>query len=196
MSTSEGKFKLRAMEASDSQAVASLITEFGDDITTHFSVDAFAAITSGTEFPTSGVVVEASGQNGLVGMGTVRFNHVQFNGEILPLAFLDGLKVRKDFRRQGLGYKIADWRLQMAKETYGNNCVVATGLLQENTASYAVAKKWCREFLEPAFEALIVPVRRQQPKLMAGIHVCELEPEKYEEFAAKQITINTTIFTH
>ena len=113
MSTSEGKFKLRAMEASDSQAVASLITEFGDDITTRFSVDAFAAITSGTEFPTSGVVVEASGQNGLVGMGTVRFNHVQFNGEILPLAFLDGLKVRKDFRRQGLGYKIADWRLQM-----------------------------------------------------------------------------------
>jgi hypothetical protein len=40
---------------------------------------------------------------------------VQYNGEILPHAFLDGLKVHKNFRGQGLGYQIANWRIQQAK---------------------------------------------------------------------------------
>ena len=186
MSISDNMFKLRAMQPSDSYAVASLITEFAGDMTTRFLVDAYAAITSGTEYPTLGVVVECAGYNGFVGMGTVRFNKVQYNGEILPHAFLDGLKVHKDFRRQGLGYKIAKWRIQQAKETYGDQCVIATGMLQENTASYAVAKKWCREFVEPAFEVLILPARRQRPKPLTGILVRELEPKEYEEFAAKQ----------
>ena len=186
MSISDNNFKLRVMQPSDSDAVASLITEFEGDMTTRFLVDSYAAITSGTEYPTLGVVVECAGHDGFVGMGTVRFNKVQHNGEILPHAFLDGLKVHKDFRRQGLGYKIAEWRIQQAKETYGDKCVIATGMLQENTASYAVAKKWCREFVEPAFDVLIVPTRRQQPKKLAGIIVRELEPKGYEEFAAKQ----------
>ena len=186
MSISDNKFKLRAMQPSDSKAVSNLITEFDGDMTTRFLVDAYAAITSGTENPTLGVVVECAGYDGFVGMGTVRFNTVQYNGEIVPHAFLDGLKVHNDFRRQGLGYKIAKWRIQQATETYGDKCVIATGMLQENIASYAVAKKWCREFVEPAFEVLIVPARRQQPKPLTGILVRELEPKEYEEFVTKQ----------
>ena len=174
------------MQPSDSKAVASLITEFEGGMTTRFLVDAYAAITYGTEYPTLGVVVECAGYNGFVGMGTVRFNKVQYNGEIVPHAFLDGLKVHKDFRRQGLGYKIAQWRIQRAKETCGDKCVIATGMVQENVASHAVAKKWCREFIEPAFEVLIVPTRRQQPKPLTGILVRELEPREYEEFVSKQ----------
>jgi hypothetical protein len=174
------------MQPSDSDAVASLITEFEGDMTTQFLVDAYTAITSGTEYPTLGVVVECAGYNGFVGMGTVRFNNVQYNSEILPHAFLDGLKVHKDFRRQGLGYKIAEWRIQQAKETYGDKCVIATGMLQENLASYAVAKKWCREFVEPAFDVLIVPTRKQKPKKITGITVREIESHEYEEFSVKQ----------
>ena len=186
MSTAEYKFHLRAMQPSDSESVARLITEFDGDMTTRFLLDAYTAITSGTEYHTLGVVVECAGYDGLVGMGTVRFNKVRYNGEIVPHAFLDGLKVHKDFRRQGLGYKIADWRIQQAKETYGDKCVIATGMLQENLASYAVARKWCREFVEPAYDVLIVPTRRRQPKSLAGIIVREIEPKTYEEFAARQ----------
>ena len=186
MPISNNKFKLRAMQLSDSYAVASLITDFEGGMTTRFLVDAYAAITSGTEYLTLGVVVECAGYDGFVGMGTVRFNKVQYNGEILPHAFLDGLNVHKDFRRQGLGYEIAKWRIQQAKETYGDKCVIATGMLQENIASYAVAKKWCREFVEPAFEVLFVPARRQQPKPLTGILVRELEAKEYEEFVTKQ----------
>ena len=186
MSVADYKFNLRAMQPSDSISVADLITEFDGDMTTRFLLDAYTAITSGTEYQTLGVVVECAGYDGFVGMGTVRYNKVLYNGEILPYAFLDGLKVHKDFRRQGLGYKIAQWRIQRARETYGDKCVIATGMLQENFASYAVAKKWCREFVEPAFDVLIVPTRRQRPKPLSGIIVREIEPKEYEEFAAKQ----------
>jgi GNAT superfamily N-acetyltransferase len=186
MAISNDKFKLRAMQPSDSASVASLVTEFDGDMTTRFLLDAYTAITSGTENHTLGVVVECAGHDGFVGMGTVRFNEVQYNGEILPHAFLDGLKVHKDFRGQGLGYKIADWRIQHAREAYGDKCVIATGMLQENLASYAVARKWCREFIEPAFDVLIVPTRRQPPKPLTGITAHEIESHEYEEFAARQ----------
>jgi len=188
MSISNHRFKLRAMKPSDSASVANLITGFDGDMTTRFLLDPYTAITSGTEYPTLGVVVECAGHDGFVGMGTVRFNKVQYNGEILPHAFLDGLKVHKNFRGQGLGYQIANWRIQRAKEAYGDKCVIATGMLQENLASYAVAKKWCKEFIEPAFEVLIIPTRRQQPKSLAGINAREIQHHEYEEFSAKQNT--------
>jgi GNAT superfamily N-acetyltransferase len=174
------------MQPSDSAAVANLITKFDGDMTTRFLLDAYTAITSGTEYPTLGVVVECAGYDGFVGMGTVRFNNVQYNGEIVPHAFLDGLKVHKNFRGHGLGYQIANWRIQQAKEAYGDRCVIATGMLQENLASYAVARKWCSEFIEPAFDVLIIPTQRQPPKPLTGITVHEIKHHEYEEFSAKQ----------
>lgn len=175
MAISNNRFKLRAMQSSDSASIARLISEFDGDMTTRFLVDAYTAITSGTEYRTLGVVVECAGHEGFVGMGTVRFNNVQYDGELLPQAFLDGLKVQKNFRGQGLGYRIASWRIQQAKEAYGDKCVIATGMLQDNLASYAVARKWCREFIEPAFDVLIIPTRKQPPKPLAGISIHEIE---------------------
>ena len=179
-------FKLRAMQPTDSSSVVNLITEFDGDMTTRFLLDAYTAITAGTEYCTLGVVVECAGYDGLVGMGTVRFNTVFYNGEALPQAFLDGLKVHRDFRGQGLGYQIADWRIQQAKEAHGDRCVIATGMLHDNLASHAVAKKWCREFIEQAADVLIVPTRRRPPRPLAGITVQEIGSHEYEEFAAKQ----------
>src|SRR5262245_27269643 len=140
------KFTLRELQPSDSPALIRLLTEFDGDLTTRFLVDPYSAIMHGTENRTRGVVVETAGYDGLVGMGTVRFSQVQFNGEVLPLAFLDGLKVQKDFRGQGLGYQIASWRIQKAREELENPCVIGTGMLHDNHASHAVASKWCREF--------------------------------------------------
>jgi hypothetical protein len=119
-------------------------------------------------------------------MGTVRFGKAQFNGENLPFAFLDGLKVEPGFRGQGLGYEIARWRIQQARETYGDQCVIATGMLYDNYASHAVAAKWCREFAESAFHVLILPTRSSQPKSNLGVTVRELEEREYEEVATKQ----------
>jgi predicted N-acetyltransferase YhbS len=180
------RFTLRELQPSDSPALVKLITEFDGDLTTHFLVDPYQAITAGTENRTRGVVVEASGYEGVVGMGTVRFSKVQYNGEAMPLAFLDGLKVQKDFRGNGLGYQIANWRVQRAREEYGDDCVIGTGMLHDNHASHAVANKWCREFAEAAIDALFVPTLARRPKSLAGVTVREIKPEEYEEFAHKQ----------
>ena len=180
------KYNLRAMEPSDAPAVSQLITEFDGDLVTRFLVDPYQAICFGTEFQTLGVVVECGGVDGLVGMGTVRFGEVQFNGERLPFAFLDGLKVKSEFRGHGLGYRIAQWRIQKVREAHGDHCVVATGMLYDNYASHAVAAKWCREFAESALHVLVLPTRSAPPRPITGVTVREVEPADYEEFAARQ----------
>lgn len=179
-------FTLREIGPSDSDQLTKLITEFEDDLTTHFQVDPYQAIVSGTENRTTGVVVEGAGEADLIGMGTVRFSTVQFNDAILPLAFLDGLKVRREFRGRGLGYRIASWRVQKAREEYGDECIIGTGMLHDNHASHAVAKKWCREFVESAFQALFVPMRESRPRSPAGLVFHQIEPREYQEFADKQ----------
>ena len=188
MSNSDPQIKLREMQPSDSAAVASLVSALDTDMTTRFLMDPYTAITSGNKFATVGVVVESAGFDGLIGMGTVRFSEVQYNGEILPLAFLDGLKVRNDFRRRGLGYQIASWRVQRARELYGDRCVIATGMVYDNHASRAVAKKWCREFLDPAMVVRIRPTRTRQPKPLAGMTVRDIAPTEYEEYSDKRNT--------
>lgn len=183
---SNEKFNLRALRPSDSPALIALITEFDGDMVTQFQVDAYSGLIFGTENQTMGVGVECAGIDGLIGLGTVRYNQVQFNGEILPLAFLDGLKVRKEFRGQGLGYQIASWRIQQARQTFGERCVIATGMLSSNAASRAVAKKWCREFIDSAYSPFFLPVRTRPPRPLDDITVREIEPREYAEFALKQ----------
>jgi predicted N-acetyltransferase YhbS len=182
------QFTLRELQPSDSAALVKLITEFDDDLTTRFLVDPYRAISGGTEDRTRGVVVECTGVDGLVGMGTVRFSRVQFNDEIFPLAFLDGLKVQKEFRGKGLGYRIASWRIQKAREEYGDRCVIGTGMLHDNHASHAVARKWCREFAESAVQVRLIPMLTRQPASQAGIQVRDIDAQGYEEFAQKQNT--------
>ena len=174
------KFTLRELQPSDNLALVKLITEFDGDLTTRFQVDPYLAILSGTEFRTRGVVVECAGYEGLVGMGTVRFSNVQYNDEVLPLAFLDGLKVHKDFRGNGLGYQIASWRIQKAREEFGEQSVIATGMLHDNHASHAVASKWCREFAESALDVRFVPMLTRRPKTLTGLTVREIEFDEYE----------------
>jgi GNAT superfamily N-acetyltransferase len=186
MTQFKDKFTLREMLPSDSESVNRLISSFEGNMITRFLVDAYAAIVSGTKYETIGVVVEAADHSGLIGMGTLRFGTVQFNGSVLPLAFLDGLKVHPDFRKQGLGYQIANWRVQRARDRYGDDCVIGTGMAIENLASRAVANKWCREFIDPAFEICILPATTRPPKPLDGVTVREIEADEYDEFASRQ----------
>jgi hypothetical protein len=180
------KFTLREIQPSDGAGISKLITGFDGDLTTSFLVDPYTAIVSGTEYNTTGVVVETPGYDGFVGMGTVRFGTVRYNHEILPLAFLDGLKVHQEFRGNGLGHQIAGWRLEKAREKYGDRCVIGTGMLHDNHASHAVASKWCREFVESGITVRLVPTLTKEPRSRPGISFCEIEPRQYEEFSRKQ----------
>ena len=186
MSSSNGSLRLRQMQPSDSAAVTGLITEFDGDLTTRFLVDPYAAITHGTENETVGVVVEVEDHMGLIGMGTMRMYRAQFNGELMPMAFLDGLKVQPEFRGQGLGWRIAEWRVLHARDRFGDRSVIATGMLHDNSASRGVAKKWCHEFIDKAFAVWMMPVMGKPPRAPEGLRGCVIEPGQYEEFSAKQ----------
>ena len=194
---SNEKFNLRALRPSDSPALIALITEFDGDMVTQFQVDAYSGLIFGTENQTMGVGVECAGIDGLIGLGTVRYNQVQFNGEILPLAFLDGLKVRKEFRGQGLGYQIASWRIQQARQTFGERCVIATGMLSSNAASRAVAKKWCREFIDSAYSPFFLPYALARPGRWTILQCARSNPANMQNLPLSRTLITkTTIFIH
>ena len=178
-------FTLRALQPEDRAALIDLISEFDGDVTTHFLIDPFTAITAGTEDRTLGVVAECSGFDGLVGMATVRFGRMSYNGQVLPYAGLDGLKVRAQFRRHGLGRQLAEWRIGQARQAYSDECVIFTGMLRDNHASRGVATKWCRELIEPV-RVVIMPVRRRPPRPLQDVTVREVEPGEYAEYAARQ----------
>jgi hypothetical protein len=55
-----------------------------------------------------------------------------------------------------------------------------------NLASRAIAKKWCREFIDPAAEIFIQPNHTKEPKASDGVIVRELEENEYEQFAEEQ----------
>lgn len=182
---SSSQFTLREIQPGDSAAVASLVAEPDGMLTTHFLHDPFTTITQGNEFRTIGVVAEHPNYDGIVGMGTMRRGFTHFNGQRLPFAMLDSLKVRREFRGQGLGRLLAEWRVARARDEWGDDGVIMTGMLRDNRASRAVARHWYREVIEP-FPVVMVPVRTQAPHLLPGLTVREAQAEEYDEIAARQ----------
>ncbi len=180
-------FTLREMEPADSLAVRDLISEGGGVVTTYFKVDAFQAIVELAEFQTVGVVAEAAGAegNGLAGLATVRFGRCQFNGRELPFAFLDNLKVAEGYRQQGLGRRLAAWRVARARETWGDEVVLLSGTISSNTASIQTMKKWAHEFVDDTAGRIWRPLSRR-PEPPAGVAIREAEPGEYEELADRQ----------
>ena len=178
-------FILRAAQPGDSASIVNLITDLDSHFSTQFVIDAYTAIVSGTDEQTLAVVAESPDYEGLVGMGTVRFGTRSFNGQLLPFAGLDGLKVRPEFRGRGLGRQLAAWRIDNARQTLGENCLIVTGFLPDNHASRAVAATWCRETIEP-IRILIMPAHGQPPQSLDGVTVREIEPQDYQEFATQQ----------
>lgn len=176
---------LREMQPSDSAAVSKLIADPYGFITTHFLIDAYTAITAGTEDRTSGVVAECEGYEGLVGMSTVRFGQGLYNGQLLPFAGLDSLQVEQAFRGQGVGRQLVEWCLNRTRAEYGAACARFSGTTTDNHASRATLKSWAREIIEP-IHVVIVPVRQRPPQTVSGITVREAEAAEYDEFAAKQ----------
>lgn len=179
------QFHLREMQPTDSKGISNLITEEGGMMTTHFVIDAYQAMVDYSDMRTLGVVAEAAGYDGLAGLATVRFGECQFNGRVMPFAFLDSLKVDEKFRKQGLGGQLAQWRIDRAREIYGADVLLISGTTTDNIASQNTMKKWCREFTDP-FAFSLVKTLSREPQSIAGVSVREATPEEYELIAQQQ----------
>lgn len=170
-------FKLREMRPVDSTQ--------SFDVTTLFQLDSYQALIHSTPHRTVGVVAEVAGFDGLAGMATVTFDDLLFEGHRRPSAYLASLKVHPRFRRQGLGWQLARWRVERARAEIGPDGVIITGLERGNDASRATARKWCREFFEPVSVA-IMPTRSRPPRPIKGITVRRALQSDFAQIAEKQ----------
>ena len=163
-------FSLRPMEASDGPAVDTLMREEGRttavSMSTHYRRDIIEAFQA--QHPTSfGVVAVAPGSQGLAGMATAFIDEVTIGGRIVPCAHLENLKVRHDVRRQGLGTRLAEWRIEEARRRFGGDGVIATIIDSTNTASLATAARWSTQVLGPARIVIARTASRTRP--MRGV---------------------------
>ena len=184
-------FVLREMRPADSPALLALVQDTsenqGPGMTTVYQTDAYRVLIHADPHHTVGVVVEVEGFDGLAGMATVTFSDVQYEGQRRTCAYLANLKVHQNFRRQGLGWQLAKWRVDRAREQYGPDVVILTGMLTSNDASRATANKWATEFFEPIKLTIGIPLG-EPPAPLPGLTIRRATNDDLEQIAAKQNT--------
>jgi GNAT superfamily N-acetyltransferase len=165
-------FTLRPMEPTDGPALDVLMRSEAQtttvSMTTHYRHDIYEAFLA--QHPTLfGVVAEAPGVEGLVGMATAFLDEVHVGGRLYPSAHLENLKVRHDVRRQGLGARLADWRIDEAKRRFGDEGVIAAGVESSNSASLATARRWSTQILGPV--RIVIGRASSQPPPKRGLAI-------------------------
>ena len=169
-------FTLRPMEPSDGPAINELMRNEAQTtsmaISTRYSVDLYEALIA--QHPTTvGVVATSPGTDGLVGVATAYIDEVDVGGQSYPAAHLENLKVRHDVRRQGLGGRLAAWRIAEARRRFGGEGIITTGIEVSNVGSLATARRWSTQLLGPV-RVVIAGVSRKPPR-DSGIRIRPLE---------------------
>jgi predicted N-acetyltransferase YhbS len=146
------EFTLRPMEPSDGPGIDVLMRSEAPTtaiaLTTRYLHDIHQALLAehSTLF---GVVATMPGSEELVGVATAYLDEVTVNGRLRPSANLANLKVRDDVRRQGLGGRLAAWRIEEARRRFGHDGVIVTGVEAGNAPSLATARRWSSQVLGP-----------------------------------------------
>ncbi len=143
---------LRPMEPTDGPAIDALMRDEAQtttvSMTTHYRYDVHEALLA--QHPSLfGVVAERAGDPAIAGIATAFLDEVMIGGQAHPAAFLENLKVRGDVRRQGLGARLAAWRIEEARRRFGGEGVIMAGVEASNTASLATANRWATQVLGP-----------------------------------------------
>ena len=166
------EFSLRRMEPSDGPAIDALMRSEARTtsiaLTTHYRYDIYEALMA--QHPTLfGVVATSPATDGLVGMATAFTDEVMVGRRAYPSAHLENLKVRHDVRRQGLGARLAEWRIQEARRQFGGDGIFSTGIEASNAASLATARRWFTQLRGP-LRLVISRVSNRAPRT-GGIRI-------------------------
>ncbi len=179
-------FTLRPMQPSDGPALQHLMEN--DPVTgsmamtTHFLVDAYEAwITLKPNL--IGMVAESPGFDGVAAAVTMALDDAQFDGRVLPGAYLENLKVDYTFRGQRLCARIVEAVANEARQRMGGG-VIFTGMSSDNLASIASMKSWSKQVVGPLAVAAR-PTRTRPPGSLPGITVRAAEPHDFAQIAEK-----------
>jgi GNAT superfamily N-acetyltransferase len=178
-------FTLLPMTEADGVAVRHLMEDDpesgGMQVTARFVLDpvrAWRALKPDME----GVVAVAP-DGRILGTATVSFEDVQYNGRVLPSAYLENLKVHHTARGQGIATALAQWRVGQAKARFGGgDGVILTTTSTDNTASLNTMKKWASQFYSPLAVA-IRPTLNRAPPPPSGLSARKALPEDYAGMA-------------
>jgi GNAT superfamily N-acetyltransferase len=180
--------RLRPIEPSDGPKIATLFTNTPDTgqitFTTRFKADAYAVLRL-LHPDMAGVVAEDTSKDQLVGIGLVDLTQRLLNGEPRPCALLHSLKVHPDYRRQGLARQIAQWRIDYARQQFGDAVAISANIQKGNTGSERNAQSWATHFVGPVVTALMRPLD-SAPRLPQGLTFRPIKPEEFGAFAEQQ----------
>ncbi len=173
------------MEPADGPALDALLTTQATAtavaMSTHYRFDVFASLIA--QHPSLyGVVATAPGVDGLVGMATAYIDEVQVEDRLFPCAHLENLKVRDDARRQGLGRKLAEWRIAEARRRFDVEGVIVAGVEATNVGSLATARKWAGQVMGP-LRIAIVPTTRKT-SAVRGYRIRGIDDDDIEAIVA------------
>lgn len=158
-------FSLRPVEPTDGPAIDGLMRNEAQttamSLTTHYRRDLYEAFLA--QHPSVfGVVATSPGIDGLVGVATAFIDETSIGGRTYPTAHLENLKVRHDVRRQGLGARLAAWRIEEADRRFGGEGIITTGIEVSNTGSLATAHRWSSQVIGPV-RVVIARVTAKRP---------------------------------
>jgi GNAT superfamily N-acetyltransferase len=180
---------LRQIQSDDGPKVAALGEQTPDTgvvaFRNHFLYDPYAS-TMALHRNATGVVVEASDHDGIVGMGMMSTGECQYNDILRPFAYLFSLSVHPDYRRQGIASQIAAWRIDKARKMLGDDAVIFAGIQKGNEGSLRNAAKWSTQRIDGRTTAGVVKMRSSPPRLLPGLEVRPAEKNDYEEIVHKQ----------
>jgi predicted N-acetyltransferase YhbS len=159
-------FILRPMEPADGPAIDALMRSealsTAVSLSTRYAHDVYTSLLA-LQPSLFGVVATLRGGDDLVGVATAFIEDVRVGSQTLPGARLENLKVRHDVRRQGLGGRLARWRIDEARRRFGGEGVIATAIDATNEGSLATARKWSTDILGP-MRIVIAKVATKPPR--------------------------------
>ena len=91
------------------------------------------------------VLAEHSGK--AVGLGVVALEELQIEGALHPAAYFFSLVVHPDYRHRGIARRLAQWRLNYAREQLGDDVVIYANIQRGNSGSVRTAAYWSSQFI-------------------------------------------------
>lgn len=169
---------VRRMTEHDGADVAALMLKSADSgkfaIAPKYLVNPFSVEALGNQ--TIGFVSEHP-EHGIVGVGFIRFRKILLNGVKRNAAYLFGLFVHPAWRKKGIGSQLANTRVAVARERYGDSVLLLASIQAGNQGSFSVANGWATHYAD-VFVTTMSRVRQRSPRLPVGYsirHATELD---------------------
>jgi GNAT superfamily N-acetyltransferase len=182
---------LRRLEPTDGPAIDRLGRETPDTgavaFYSEFHRDAYEALMA--LHPRAVGVVAVAPDERIVGMGLVTIGDCQFEGKLLPSAYLGGLSVHPEYRRRGIATRIAAWRVKEAREHFqaaGREGVIFAAIQGGNVGSVRTAASWSNQVLDDRTSGAVINVRRTPPKALDRLEVRPARADELGRIADEQ----------